>query len=251
MALVSARATINALDVLTLVISSYLYILCQALDLRAINALFNSDLKAIVRKELDTHFSSYLPASANIQELNVRVFGAIQKSLDSETLIMDVKPRMQTALAASSAALVDFLATHDASGSSLSLIPAFRNAVASQAVDSLVKLREEFLTGTRGKAPAAQFLGRTRPVYEFVRAELGVKMHGMENFTRFKDGFTELTIGQNVTSIYEVSSDMVYNLDSVTDTYHFLVYPRWEDAKRHCRSLRLKFGSGLFSIPRV
>jgi len=207
MALVSARATINALDVLTMVVSSYLYIVCQALDLRALNAVFTQELREIIETELSVHFGSHFTAPSDLRVLNRGVYAAVQKSLDGETLIMDATPRMRTAAAASSTPLVDFLSRNATSAAGLSAIPAFRESVATQAVAVLERLREEFLTGARGAAPAASYIGKARPVYEFVRTQLGVKMHGMENLTRFQDGFTELTIGQNVSTIYESIRD--------------------------------------------
>ena len=43
-------------------------------------------------------------------------------------------------------------------------------------------------------------MGRTKAVYEFVRLNLGIRMHGRENLTQFADGLneTELTIGVKV-----------------------------------------------------
>ncbi|KAG8846048.1 hypothetical protein FRB96_002089 [Tulasnella sp. 330] len=209
LALISARATINSLDVLTLLVSSYLYIVCQALDLRAMNSLFQTSLKEIIDHELSAHFGAYLASAgpAITKSLKRVIYESIQQTLDTQAIIMDIVPRMQTSVAASTTPLVDFLAATPSSISGLEKIPAFRKKVVDQAVALLTRLREEFLSGARGPAPAAELLGKTRPVYEYVRVTLGVKMHGNENATRFDGGFTQATIGQNVSNIYESIRD--------------------------------------------
>ena len=44
-------------------------------------------------------------------------------------------------------------------------------------------------------------------MYEFVRCTLGIKMHGYENLTLFEDGFGDITVGGNVSVIYESIRD--------------------------------------------
>ncbi|QRV84145.1 phenylalanine ammonia-lyase [Ceratobasidium sp. AG-Ba] len=101
-----------------------------------------------------------------------------------------------------------FCTTHRRSlGSELGAIPAFRESVAVRSAELYERLRAEYLTGKRGPAPAAELLGNTRPVYEFVRVKLGVKMHGLDNLNRFEHGWTDLSIGQNVALIYEAIRD--------------------------------------------
>ncbi|KAG8999424.1 hypothetical protein FRB90_012079 [Tulasnella sp. 427] len=207
LALVSSRATITALDVLTMLVSSYLYILCQALDLRALNIAFNEGLRTIITDELHAQFASFVPSPAELTKLGNVVIFAIQQALDNHTLIMDAVPRLKTAAAASTTPLVDFFSLSAKTTGALSGIPAFRASVAAKGVELLQRLREEFLSGARGNAPAASYLGNARPVYEFVRVKLGVKMHGEENLSRFDGGFTQLTVGQNVSIIYESIRD--------------------------------------------
>ncbi|KAG8996235.1 hypothetical protein FRB93_000901 [Tulasnella sp. JGI-2019a] len=209
LALISARATINSLDVLTLLISSYLYIVCQALDLRAMNNYFQTGLKEILERELSAHFGTYFTSAgpATTKSLKSAIYEAIQQTLDTQAAIMDIVPRMQTSVAASTTPLVDFLVATPSSISGLEKIPAFRQKVVDQAVALLARLRNEFLMGEKGPAPAAELLGKTRPVYEYVRVTLGVKMHGNENAAGFGGGFTQATIGQNVSTIYESIRD--------------------------------------------
>ena len=180
-------------------------ILSLALDLRALQTSFIDALREIVTSEMADHFGQHVQES-ELTDLCRHVMTSITKSLDGEAIIMDLQPRMATALAASSIPLIDYFSRKEVPHTVIASITSFRSKVTSQACDLLGQLREEFLSGARGPAPASCMLGNTRPVYEYVRIKLGIKMHGTDNQNRFVDGFTEMTIGQHVSLIYEVGS---------------------------------------------
>ncbi|KAH9036145.1 phenylalanine ammonia-lyase [Lactarius pseudohatsudake] len=204
LALISARATINSLEVLSLLTSSYLYLLCQAFDIRALQADFNRELITIVEEELSAHFGRSLSrheSSAVFRD----ILKSMYRTLDSTTT-MDAAPRMTKVAGASVSVLVDFFTTSpSADPSALSAVPAFRTSVASRATSLLVTLRKEYLSGGRGPAPASKYLKKTRPIYEFVRKTLGIRMHGSENESAFANGLgvEDVTVGQNVSLIHE------------------------------------------------
>ncbi|KAF8270488.1 L-Aspartase-like protein [Lactarius quietus] len=208
LALISARATMNALEVLSMLTSSYLYLLCQAFDIRALQADFNHKLIAIVDEELSTHFGRSLPLH-EMASIFRDILKSMYRTLDSTTT-MDAAPRMTKVATASVSVLVDFFTTSpSADPSALSAIPAFRASVASRATSLLVSLRKEYLSGARGPAPASKYLNKTRPIYEFVRKALGIRMHGSENESVFSNGLgvEDVTIGQNVSLIHEAIRD--------------------------------------------
>ncbi|KAH8994464.1 phenylalanine ammonia-lyase [Lactarius akahatsu] len=208
LALISARATINALEVLSLLTSSYLYLLCQAFDIRALQADFNRELISIVEEEISAHFGRSLSrheSSAVFRD----ILKTMYRTLDSTTT-MDAAPRMTKVAGASVSVLVDFFTTGpSADPSALSAVPAFRASVASRATSLLVALRKEYLSGARGPAPASKYLNKTRPIYEFVRKTLGIRMHGSENESAFANGLgvEDVTVGQNVSLIHEAIRD--------------------------------------------
>ena len=184
--------------------ASYLYLLCQAFDIRALQADFERELIPIVEEELTAHFGERLA----VRESTVfqDVLRSMYRKLDSTTS-MDATPRMIQVAGASLPTLVDFFTTGPcADPSALSAIPAFRASVASGATSLLVSLRKQYLSGVRGHAPASNYLNKTRPVYEFVRKALGIRMHGSENESVFANGlgFEDVTVGQNVSLIHEV-----------------------------------------------
>ncbi|KAI0918969.1 hypothetical protein AcW1_003526 [Taiwanofungus camphoratus] len=206
LALVSGRATINSLEILSLLTASYLYILCQALDLRALQHELQQGMKDIVKDQLTTYFGGHLFVS-QLDELFGAVWTAVNHSLEG-TSTMDASPRMRKVAAASTTPIVDFCVSHGAVGA-LSAVPEFREQVAERSTSLLCKLRKAYLSGERGAAPASAFLGRTRAVYEFVRVTLGVRMHGAENLDMFAagPGVLEATIGQNIALVHEAIRD--------------------------------------------
>ncbi|KAJ6589813.1 L-Aspartase-like protein [Mycena vulgaris] len=209
LALISGRATIESLDVLSLLVASYLYVLCQALDLRALQNELIDGLNKIASEELALCFGAYLSES-ELCAATSKVCFVLRDSLN-DTSTMDAPERMVKVAASSSTVLVDIFTGQACSdsGAALSSIPAFRSKVAARAELLLDALRRAYLLGERGAAPASPYLNKTRPVYEFVRLTLGIKMHGSENYNSFANGMgvDEDTIGQHVSLIHEAIRD--------------------------------------------
>ncbi|KAI0317138.1 phenylalanine ammonia-lyase [Amylostereum chailletii] len=208
LALISARATLNALEVLSMLTASYLYLLCQAFDIRAMQADFRKALVPIVSEEFATHFGAHLSSNESSMVLEL-LLKAMFATLDATTT-MDAAPRMVKVAAACTPILAEtFTTSPSLNVSALSALPTFRTAVAGRANTLLVQLRSEYLGGARGPAPASTYLNRTRPVYEFVRTTLGIRMHGSENHSVFSQGLgvEDVTIGQNVSLIHEAIRD--------------------------------------------
>ena len=132
----------------------------------------------------------------------------VRRALET-TSTMDAAHRMRAVAAATTTPFVDFCAQRDITALDLDAIVAFRARLAERMTDALVRLREVYLTGAKGPAPATQYLGKARAVYEFVRTTLSVKMHGVENLHDFKDGpgVEEPSIGQDISLIHEAIRD--------------------------------------------
>lgn len=210
LALISARATINSLEVLSILTASYLYTLCQALDLRALQIEFFTGLRTIVDEELSAAFSSALQSSTDLRSLQSAAYATMSKVFE-KTSTMDNVDRMHEVASASSTALLDFFTRPQFSGSVtvLGAIPSFRTRVAERAATLMDDLRRAYLSGERGAAPATPYLAKTRSVYEFVRVTLGIRMHGSENYNGFPNGIgtDDITLGQNVSLIHEAIRD--------------------------------------------
>ncbi|KAK0460937.1 L-Aspartase-like protein [Desarmillaria tabescens] len=203
LALISGRATINSLEVLSILMSSYIYVICQALDLRALRQELIDGISNIVKEELVDLFAPVLSHS-DLTSVTSKVRKALIDALD-HTTTMDAAERMKKVAASSTTVLVDFftsctfISDSSTAGSALTSIPLFRSRVASRATTLLDQLRRSYLSGERGAAPASRHLKKTRPLYEFVRITLGIRMHGSENYHRFINGhgIDEVTVGQN------------------------------------------------------
>lgn len=210
-----------------MLIASYLYALCQALDLRALQRELEAGVQALVHKQLVEHFGSYL-APADLEKLYTLLIRAVIRELE-HTSTMDAAPRMRTVAAATTTPIVDFCAAHGAEAA-MGRIPAFREQVAARATQLLEGLRQAYLAGDKGGAPASAFLGRTRAVYEYVRVTLGIRMHGSQNLEGFHT--QEISIGQNISLIHEVCcqrfSQFQFEADGTRSGD-----PGWKDA-RHC-----------------
>jgi len=187
--------------------SSYLYLLCQALDIRALQSELATGIGKIIREEISSRFGNHLKL-AQIDMLSSKICAAVDSKLES-TSTMDAEPRFAAAAAASTVPIVDFFTSQPNSPLSiLTNIAEFRSRLASRSVQLQERLRTEYLSGTRGPAPASRFLNKTRPVYEFIRVTLGIKMHGEVNRKMFMDELgTERSIGQNVSLIHEAIRD--------------------------------------------
>ncbi|KAL0581349.1 Protein pal1 [Marasmius crinis-equi] len=208
LALISARATINSLEVLSILTASYLYVLCQALDLRALEKELKEGMSRIIREELSQRYSdvSYVELRSLIESVQETMFESWE-----QTSTMDASPRMQKIAASSSTVLLDFFTASESEsmGNHLAAIPKFRASFATRAASLFNELRHAYLFGERGVAPASQYLNKTRPMYEFVRKTLGIRMHGTENYNNFANGhgFHEQTSGQDVSIIHEAIRD--------------------------------------------
>jgi len=212
LALLSGRQTATSIDVLSILISSYLYALCQALDLRTMHKELVDGVNTIASEELASLFGASL-TQRQLANLSATICSTLVDAVE-HTTTMDAADRMQKVAASTSTCLVDFFTSQtslssEVTASALISIPTFRAKVASRSTTLLDHLQRAYLSGERGRAPASRHLNKTRPVYEFVRLTLGIRMHGSENYQLFPHGHgvDEQTTGQNISLIYEAIRD--------------------------------------------
>ena len=171
------------------------------------NVALDQQLQSIVKSNFREHLIE--PLGINEEDATrteALVLNTIRSALcRHEILDMDAADQMREAVEASASRMMHSLATNHPD-LPVSRILSFQTAVAESASDALETLRSQFICPpSDGALPASPLLAKgTRPVYEFVRKTLSIPMHGIENLKRFEGGFTELTIGHNVSTIYEV-----------------------------------------------
>jgi phenylalanine ammonia-lyase len=207
-------------------ISSYLYLVCHALDLRAMQKQYNASLQGLLVEELTTHLGRHfdngiIPSALQSQLVSV-VLGGLgpASTTDAERQLEIVASGMTSPIldffASSSNMLQEHMIIHSLS--------ALRSSFARRGADMLQASRHAFIAGKSHfpfalgyspNVPAAPFIGRTRPVYEFIREGLGIRMHGSDNLGKFSGPLGgEPSIGYNVSLIYEVSIVLATSLNS-------------------------------------
>lgn len=241
LALISARYTVRSIDTLQQLLSYSLYILCQALDLRALQRSIASRLEAGITSSISKFFSEWI-GEADQKTLAAKVFSRFRKRLD-ETSARDLEARfLECYMVAGKHWLSDWRLcyitdsppplrtgfeivtyfSHLPSGGGADPLRNIMSWRAESVRESLTLYRTEtlsYLSAPPGTCHASPLLGKTRPIYEYVRKTLGVGMHGLDNFHEFglKDGEsaakpvkvdsaelefkTRATIGENVSRI--------------------------------------------------
>ncbi|KZV88969.1 phenylalanine ammonia-lyase [Exidia glandulosa HHB12029] len=195
LALISARATMTALDVLSMLFATYIYVLCQAVDMRAMHDDFERSIPSTLASLLSTHFAA--DASSLSDTFQRSIVQEMQNVLEHNST-QDAADRMAGAARSAALPLYNTLPARAAD------VPKFVESLGAELLSTYERLREEYL---EGKKTAAPFLGGTRALYEFVRGELGVKIHGLSNLRGFVgdglDAYGERGVGENVSVIYE------------------------------------------------
>jgi len=173
-----------------------------------LQAEFSVGLTKILDEELTAHFGAPI--------IYAKLFHTIEAALEGTTT-MDCVDRMKKVAEACTAPLVDHILATPPFIAFVPCIPTFRASLANRMSTFYTQLTKAFLNGARGPAPASKYLMKTRKLYEYVRTELKIKMHGKENFERFDhvgiDGLIGMpggddeTVGQNITRIYEAIRD--------------------------------------------
>lgn len=230
LALISARYTLTALEVSTLLAASHLLVICQALDLRALGEELREALPGLIRSSLLNTFPS-LTDNTMITSLVAAIIPALTEALD-RTTTLETNARMYKVAGACVVPLVTALSTSPVQGAELGALPVFIASVAAALENKLTELRCAYLgvqpfavrgaspsawqteVAWRGPTPASKYLApRTRALYEFVRVTLGVRMHGAGNLRGdvfgMRDGLEgeDGTIGNGVSVICEAIRD--------------------------------------------
>jgi phenylalanine ammonia-lyase len=195
----------------------------SALDLRVMQEEYLKSLDGIIVEEISSAFAPSF-SELQISALFAPAVAAAHASF-AQTSTMDAETRLFEVMGAVSKTIVETLslsalATSVGGAIPLAAISSFRSKAASRGAVLLQELRRAYLTGEHGPAPASSHLRGTRPVYEFIRITLGIRMHGKENLDDFKKGLgvEDVTIGENISTIYEVSLRLaprdIYQLNS-------------------------------------
>jgi len=88
------------------------------------------------------------------------------------------------------------------------------SAISNTGFHTMTYLRESYLLHKDIPSPASHYLGRTRDIYDFIRINLQIPMHGAENLQLFKiRPEVSSTIGHHVSRIYSsVMAGEIYGI---------------------------------------
>lgn len=202
LALISARKTSEANDVLSLLLATHLYCVLQAIDLRAIEFEFKKVHRPAIAESLRQHFGAFVSTEAELDALVSKVKKALAKRLD-QTASYDLEPRWHDAYSMATGAVVEHLSTSPSLASSamnpLVSLNEWKLESARKAIELTREVRERFWSTPSGSAPALEYLGRTKALYLFVRETVGVKARRGDVF----EGKPAATIGSSVSKIYD------------------------------------------------
>ncbi|KAI9712952.1 MAG: hypothetical protein M1828_001511 [Chrysothrix sp. TS-e1954] len=202
LALISARYTHTAADVLSILTAGHLLAVCQALDIRAMLATFFEQLEPEFRKLLIRYWSP-APGSKAHDILWSRLHAVFNESSH-----MDLEVRFQYVSGELRATLLDTDIIQGKEAADLAHIASWRDTLVTNLVQTYTAVREAYLA----HGDASGFLGSaSRRIYRFIRKDLGVPfLHSA--MLRSPDGETlsgrsdtqpsPLTVGSYITKIY-------------------------------------------------
>lgn len=231
LALISARYTMQAVELVTLMGASYLYTVCQALDLRVMQVNFFVALEPRFRFDLIASFGEIMTRSEQ-DDLHRELWTALKQSWLTTTSV-DSEDRFARVLDSSLAILANIFVSQD--DQPPAAIFSAAKMWKSQALSSITKT----FYSTRSRFFADQntpdFLGSgVRKMYVYIRRVLGVPFHkGLEDHptptrTTSEAASSKRTIGSQISIIYEslrngklhaAMMDAVAETDSVNEIF--------------------------------
>ncbi|MDI1488741.1 MAG: hypothetical protein OHK93_008017 [Ramalina farinacea] len=167
LALISARYTHSALDVLTQLASAHLLALCQAFDLRAIRIKFLESFKPVLKRDTEELFCYTISTPSDLSDLHTILWMEFQELLDQSTS-MDSPARFKYVFRSLQPLILD--AVRDRS-EVLAQLRAWTTRCSENALVVFETSRNEFLINS----DATPFLGAaSRRIYSYIRRDLCV-----------------------------------------------------------------------------
>ncbi|KAI2685773.1 hypothetical protein DTO012A7_2237 [Penicillium roqueforti] len=205
LALVAARYTANSVDILTMMCAAHFYVLCQALDLRALN----QDFFDIAKPHLSALHKKIWPKTDRavaFDDLWMGITDSWHRHNQSET-----ESRCEEVARDSAHLIFDHYTRTDTDPSSYALIPKWTTDVTLTLIEDHQNTSKQFLacqSTPKYLAPA------TREMHIWIRHALQVPFHrGLVDHPGFLGGGVDdsrrekETIGTNITKIYMAIAD--------------------------------------------
>jgi phenylalanine ammonia-lyase len=181
---------------------------------------YHALLQALLKDELTTHLGQHFSDGIVPSTLQSQLVSTVLAAL-GPTSTADAERQLKTVASGMTSPILEFFSSINCTAQEHKIIhsvSSLRSSFARQGAEILQAVRLAFVTGkplslVRGHspdAPAGPFIGRTKPVYEYIRKSLGIRMHGSEHMEKFTGPLGgEPSIGYYVSLIYEVSSSLM------------------------------------------
>ncbi len=201
LALVSARYTHMAIDCLSMICATYLYVLCQALDIRAMDRGYLSAIGPAVNEITAQVFETALGDAIALNKLQLKMLEQVTNQFDLTTSL-DTSDRFNKIAETVQSTLTTSLYTHDSLPKhfdALSAIKTWTDQTSTTLRDLFLQHRQAYFTAPE----ATPYLGAASSrMYTYVRTDLQVPFHkGLEDRPT-KDNKLK-TIGSNIGIIHE------------------------------------------------
>ena len=201
LALISARYTHMAVDCLSMICATYLYALCQALDIRAMDTGYLSAIGPAVNKITANNFGNILGDAGHLEKLQSKLREQVLKHF-SLTTSMSTHDRFTTIAETVHSTLTTSLYTHANLPPHFDALPAIKrwtDQLSTTLRDLFLQHRQTYFA----TPDATPYLGAASSrMYNFVRKDLLVPFHkGLEDRPTRENGLK--TIGSNISVVYE------------------------------------------------
>ncbi|KAJ3876964.1 L-Aspartase-like protein [Lentinula edodes] len=176
LALISARYTVDTIKLVRMIMSTHLYALVQATDLRAMEFTFRSLLFEALRSETVSHFDHISSIAADDDEFFQGLIHPLVVLLNASTW-EDSYYRFEGVFRKLSGYLLKQLKPriHADKDINLSAIEEWQEVMSGRAREAFVLSRDTYVPSAASKGH--ELLGRTKALYKFVRGELDVQLH--------------------------------------------------------------------------
>ncbi|KAA1104409.1 hypothetical protein PGT21_022397 [Puccinia graminis f. sp. tritici] len=166
LAFISARKTLEAIEILKMLMASHLYCLCQALDLRVFELRFKNLLVGLFSETVAQSFGSQLSTRSR-EGLVIKIIDRFW-SRRQVTASLDMEDRVRECLEASVSVIVEVFEL-EKKQIPVGSVEGYLGSSAELIIGSLADLRAQGLDHQ-----TVDYLGGSRPLYDFVRSSLGV-----------------------------------------------------------------------------
>jgi len=190
LAFISARKTLEAIEILKMLMASHLYCLCQALDLRVFELRLHKMLGALFSEAVADSFGSQLSNRSR----EGMVMGIVDRfwSRRETTASLDTEERVRDGLEYTVSVIVEAFEL-EKKQIPVGSVERFLSSSAKLIISCLASLRTQGLDHQ-----TVDYLGGSRPLYEFVRVSLGVPVRQGD----VVEGIQGPTIGRMVDRIF-------------------------------------------------